>query len=260
MRIRGVLLIASIYFALVFAGCSSKPSEQAKPPEQAAQQQQTAKAEQQAQPKQAAAQPAPARKKAPIQRPSRRATDTQAVPATDMQVVPARQTVVVPAGTSLTVRLAQELSSKQSHAGDVFAATLAQPVQVGDRTIIPKGATVSGKVTEAAPLGRFKGGAVLKLALQSITVNGNERPIQTSTFSQEAKGKGKRTATMIGGGAGVGALIGGLAGGGKGAAIGAIAGAGAGTAGSALTGNKDIVLAAESMIAFELQQPLEIQP
>ena len=32
------------------------------------------------------------------------------------------------------------------------------------------------------------------------------------------------------------------------------------TAGSALTGNKDIVLAAESMIAFELQQPLEIQP
>lgn len=106
---------------------------------------------------------------------------------------------------------------------------------MGDQTIIPEGTTVSGKVTEAAPLGRFKGGAVLKLALHSITLQGNEHPIRTSTFSQEAKGKGKRTAGMIGGGAGVGALIGGLAGGGKGAAIGAIAGAGAGTAGSVLT-------------------------
>jgi hypothetical protein len=126
--------------------------------------------------------------------------------------------------------------------------------------VIPTGTSVTGKVTEAAPLGRFKGGAVLRLVLQSITLNGNERPIQTSSFSQTAKGKGKRTATMIGGGAGVGALIGGLAGGGKGAALGALAGAGAGTAGSALTGNKEIVLPAESVIAFELQQAIEIQP
>ena len=168
--------------------------------------------------------------------------------------------VVVPAGTNLTVRLARELSSKQSNAGDVFSATVAQPVQVNERTVIPTGTSVTGKVTEAAPLGRFKGGAVLRLVLQSITLNGNERPIQTSSFSQTAKGKGKRTATMIGGGAGVGALIGGLAGGGKGAALGALAGAGAGTAGSALTGNKEIVLPAESVIAFELQQAIEIQP
>jgi hypothetical protein len=156
--------------------------------------------------------------------------------------------------------LAQELSSKQSNPGDIFSATVAQPIQVGDQTVIPTGTSVTGKVTEAAPLGRFKGGAVLKLALQSITLNGNERSIQTSSFSQAAKGKGKRTATMIAGGAGVGALIGGLAGGGKGAAIGALAGAGAGTAGSALTRNKDIVLPAESVIAFELQQAIEIQP
>jgi hypothetical protein len=57
----------------------------------------------------------------------------------------------------------------------------------------------------------------------------------------------------------LGALIGGLAGGGKGAAIGALAGAGAGTAGTAYTGNKDIVLPAESAVSFKLEQPLEIK-
>src|SRR5581483_3096072 len=77
--------------------------------------------------------------------------------------------------------------------------------------------------------------------------------------TRSAKGKGKRTAVAVGGGAGLGALIGGLAGGGKGAAIGAAAGAGAGTAGAAFTGNKDIVLPAESTVSFRLVQPLEIK-
>ncbi len=64
---------------------------------------------------------------------------------------------------------------------------------------------------------------------------------------------------MVGGGAGLGALIGGLAGGGKGAAIGAVAGAGAGTAGTAYTANKEIVLPAESAVSFTLRQPLKFK-
>lgn len=254
MHFRGVLVTASVCLVLLWVGCSSKREapQVDQTQQQTAQPDQPAQAQQPAAPEQIPAQTAPTRKKARVQPAARRASETPTAPAA--------VTVVVPAGTSLTVRLAQELSSKQSSVGDVFSGTLAQPIQVGDRTVIPAGTSVTGKVTEAAPLGRFKGGAVLKLALQTITLKGNERPIQTSSFSQEAKGKGKRTATMIGGGAGVGALIGGLAGGGKGAAIGALAGAGAGTAGSALTGNKDIVLPAESVIAFELQQAIEIQP
>jgi hypothetical protein len=77
--------------------------------------------------------------------------------------------------------------------------------------------------------------------------------------SRTQTGKGKRTAVLAGGGAGLGALIGGLAGGGKGAAIGALAGAGAGTGGAAFTGNKDIVLPAESVLSFKLEQPLEVK-
>jgi hypothetical protein len=64
---------------------------------------------------------------------------------------------------------------------------------------------------------------------------------------------------MIGGGAGGGALIGGLAGGGKGALIGAALGAGAGTAGSAYTGEKEIVLPAESALSFKLTEPVTIK-
>ena len=63
---------------------------------------------------------------------------------------------------------------------------------------------------------------------------------------------------FIGGGAGLGALIGGLAGGGKGALLGAMAGGGAGTAGSAFTGNKQIVLPAETMLTFRLDRPIHI--
>jgi len=90
-------------------------------------------------------------------------------------------------------------------------------------------------------------------------VGGQDMPVQTAMFTQTLKGKGKRTGVMVGGGAGLGALIGGLAGGGKGAAIGAAAGAGAGGAGTAFTGNKEIVLPAESAVAFTLKESLKIR-
>jgi hypothetical protein len=170
----------------------------------------------------------------------------------------APKALVVPAGTVLTVRLGQSVGSKISSPGQTFTATLASPVSVDGRTAIPAGATASGTVVDAKPLGRFKGGASLQLRLTSITVAGSEQSISTSSVSRTATGKGKRTAILAGGGAGLGALIGGLAGGGKGAAIGALAGGGAGAGGAAFTGNKDIVLPAESALSFKLEQSIEV--
>jgi hypothetical protein len=172
---------------------------------------------------------------------------------------PAVEAIVVPAGTTLTVRLGEALGSKISTSGQSFTATLTTPVAVGGNTVIPAGAAARGIVTDAKPLGRFKGGAVLQIKLNSVTVNGTERAVDTSAVTRAEKGKGKRTAVLTGGGAGLGAIIGGLAGGGKGAAIGALAGAGAGGAGSAFTGNKDVVLPAESAVSFKLEAPLEIK-
>jgi predicted small lipoprotein YifL len=171
----------------------------------------------------------------------------------------APKVLVVPAGTIITVRLGQSVGSKISQPGETFSATVATPVEIDGKTAIAAGSTASGTVVDAKPLGRFKGGAALEVRLDSVNISGTDHPIQTSPLTREAKGKGKRTAVMAGGGAGLGALIGGLTGGGKGAAIGALAGGGAGTAGAAFTGNKDIVLPAESALRFKLNQPLEVR-
>jgi hypothetical protein len=173
---------------------------------------------------------------------------------------PKPQPIVVPAGTSLTVKLEQGLSSKESQEGQTFLATLAQPVSVGGRTAIPAGSTASGTVISAKKKGKIKGEGQLSIALTSITVRGKTHAIQTGTFDSTAKGKGKRTAATTGGGAAGGALIGGIAGGGKGAAIGALAGAGAGLVGGAMTGNKQIELPAESALTFKLSAPLTLPP
>ena len=165
----------------------------------------------------------------------------------------------IPAGTIITVRLGSTISTKTAHAGDNFTGTVAEPVSVNGQEVIPSGANASGTVTDAKAMGHFKGGALLSITLNSVDVKGNSYQVQTSASAHSIAGKGKRSAVAIGGGAGLGALIGGLAGGGKGAAIGAGVGAGAGTAGAAFTGNKEIVLPAESAVSFKLLQPVQVK-
>lgn len=168
--------------------------------------------------------------------------------------------VVIDAGTLLTVTIDQTVSSKTNNKGDSFAASLAAPISVGGVTVVPTGTRAKGTVLQADSAGRVKGGAVLALTLDSITVNGQPYSIQTSEFEETIKGRGKRTAIGAGGGAAFGAIVGGLAGGGKGAAIGALAGGGAGTAGTAFTGKRDITIPAETRLHFKLTAPLTIQP
>lgn len=167
--------------------------------------------------------------------------------------------VALPAGTPLEVRLTTGLNSRDNHAGDTFSASLETPVVVGEKTVIPKGAEVTGKVTQAVSSGRLKQRAELWLALTSIEVKGKRYDISTSTTGHKEGSKATRDLIFIGGGSGAGAAIGGAAGGGKGAGIGAAIGAGAGTAAAMLTGHRDIKFPSESVLRFRLEQELKIQ-
>lgn len=174
------------------------------------------------------------------------------------QAPPPPVVVDLPAGTNIRVRLDSDLGSKISQPGDSFSATVADDVLKGGDVIIARGARAEGTVVDAKPLGKFKGGAALVIKLDRVHSKWGSYPVETSSISRAEKGKGKRSAAFIGGGAGLGAIIGGIAGGGKGAAIGALAGGGAGTAGSAFTGNKQIVLPAETLLTFKLDHSVHI--
>ena len=231
MRSRSVVFTLSLYLSLVVLGCTSKPSTD-NTTNPAAGQNNTAGQE---------------------------SAGKEAKEHKEAREEKKKEPLVVPAGTSVTVSLGSALGSKLSQAGQTFAATVAKDVMVGNEVAIPKGANVSGTVADAKPLGKFAGGAVLQVRLDSISIKGSDVPVQTALRSFSAKGKGKRTAVMSGGGAAVGGIIGALAGGGKGAAIGMLAGGGAGAGGAAFTGNKDIVLPAESDLTFEITQQIEVK-
>jgi hypothetical protein len=172
---------------------------------------------------------------------------------------PRPRPIVVPAETVISVVLDESISSKTATPGQNFSASVREPIEVDGRVAIPKGARATGIIKDAKAAGRFKGGAALELTLASIEINGTSYDVHTTAPNETSKGKGKRTAAMVGGGAGGGALIGGLAGGGKGALIGGLIGAAAGTGGAGLTGNRDISLPAETPISFKLVDPLEIK-
>jgi len=237
MRSRLAVLSLCVYLALAVVGCNKPPSDNATT---APTDSQTATGNDQN---------APGKETAEPREHKERAEHKEAK----------KEPLVVPAGTPITVSLGSAIGSKLSKTGDSFSGSVAKDVLVGNAVAIPQGANVSGSVTDAKALGRFAGGASLQIRLDSIEIRGANVPVQASAKSFSEKGKGKRTAVMAGGGAALGGIIGALAGGGKGAAIGAAAGAGAGTGGAAFTGNKDVVLPAESDVTFELSQPLDVK-
>lgn len=248
MRSRMSALLLSLVLATAFTACNKQQSQTQNPPpatdNSMAQNQPPANnaQTQSAPPPQQSQQMAPA----PVQ---------QAAPPPPPPPPP----LVIPAGTSLVVRMGNTIDTKTANTGDSFTGTLAQSVAVNGVVAIPSGAGVAGTVVDAKSPGRFKGEGTLAVALTSINVRGVPTSIQSSTYTQSVKGKGKRTAVMAGGGTGAGALIGGLAGGGKGALIGGLIGAGAGTAGAAFTGNKDLQIPAESVVTFKLGNSITVQ-
>jgi len=174
-------------------------------------------------------------------------------------VIPANATI--PAGTTLAIRIDQRINVKTSRAGDTFTGEIVDPVVASDNSmLVPKGALVGGVVDVSHRRGHFKGRSTLELRLTSLTLNGTQYQLATRDMVRSKKGKGRRSAALIGGGAGLGMLVGGVASGGVGLVAGGLVGGGAGTAAAGLTGNRDIDIPAESIVHFKLADDLVVQP
>jgi hypothetical protein len=168
--------------------------------------------------------------------------------------------ISVPYGTILSVRMLDTVSSDQNQAGDKFTASLASPVMVDDKVVIPAEAGLRGKVVEVESGGRFGGKPSLAIELEELSYNGENYTISTNQFSKQGTSRSVKAAETVGGGAGVGAILGAIVGGGRGAAIGAAIGAGIGTGVQAKGKGSEVQLPSESVLSFRLKSPISIQP
>jgi hypothetical protein len=171
---------------------------------------------------------------------------------------PTPEPIVIPEGTAVAMTLETTASSATSHEGDTVVAKLTESIRVDDRVVIPSGSEIRGRVTMAVPSGRVKGRARLGLSFDSIVIRGREVPIEAEPVDVTAKSAKKRDAAIVGGGAGAGAIIGGIINGGKGAAIGALVGAGAGGGTVLATKGYEVHLPSGTALTVHLTRPVRV--
>lgn len=155
----------------------------------------------------------------------------------------------------MLVELQNRLSTDVSQTGDRFEARVLEPQELA-------GAVVAGRLRDVQRSGKAKGRALLQLDFDQIQMPGggwqnfSAQVIEVlptggdddtvGEVDPEGGVRGKSTTkddvAKVGAAAGVGAIIGAIAGGGKGAVIGAVIGGGAGGAGVVTQRGKDIRL------------------
>lgn len=172
---------------------------------------------------------------------------------------PVVRTITIPSGTTLPIRVTQTLDSASTQEGDRFSGAVATDIVQDGFLVIPRGAAVSGRVTEVHEAAHFKGSSLLTVELTGVTIHGQNIALATSPYSVEGKGRGKNTAIKTGVGAAAGAVLGGIFGGGKGAAIGAAAGGGTGAGINAVTRGEQVQIPSESVVRFSLTNSIAVR-
>jgi hypothetical protein len=202
--------------------------------------------------------PAPAAPPAPAPRPAPAAPAPRpAAAAPDPAKKPAP--VTVPTGTVLNVLLTQAIDVDATQTGMTFKGLLDDPVMLGGAVVIPRNVSVALQVAKVEQAGNFKGSDAISLKANSLSFGGRKYDIVTNYVEKKEEGEGKKTTRKVAGGAGLGAIIGGIAGGGTGAAIGALAGGGAGAIVSA-SGTQHLKIPAETRLQFTLSAAVTVQP
>jgi hypothetical protein len=164
----------------------------------------------------------------------------------------------LPSGTEIKVTTDAAIPAKPP-ADTRYSASVAQDVKdANGNVVIPRGSRAR---LVAVPT---NDGKDTNLDLRSVNVNGQSYLIEAagngSSGTPGGLGANKRTGIYVGGGAAVGAILGGLLGGGKGAAIGAILGGAGGAGTQVLTDKNKKELPAETQLTYKLAQPVQLTP
>jgi hypothetical protein len=97
--------------------------------------------------------------------------------------------VTVPKGTAISATVGQTLATDKNKVGDTFAASLTTPIQVAGKTVIPKGAKVTGRIVTVKK-------HELKVTLASVVVHGKSYQLETNSIAgskSQAKNNAKDT-------------------------------------------------------------------
>jgi hypothetical protein len=100
----------------------------------------------------------------------------------------------LPVGTLLTVRLKTPISAENPGAHGTFEALVDEPVVIEGNKLIPRGATVAGRVESARVSNIKRNRGFVRLALDSIRLAGLSLPIQTSSLFVRGSTGSVRTA------------------------------------------------------------------
>ncbi|MEO5858491.1 MAG: hypothetical protein ABIR33_06025 [Pyrinomonadaceae bacterium] len=173
---------------------------------------------------------------------------------------------LIPNGTLVTANLDNLIDSKVSQNNDRFKLTVQSPMEY-------RGAVIEGYLTGVGRSGRVSGSSNITFNFESITLRDGKRydfagslqgikdqygkVVKVDTEgTAKSDSQTRETAKRGGIGAGVGALIGAIAGGGKGAVLGAIIGGGAGAGSVYATGREDIRLMQGSTLTIQSSSPI----
>lgn len=168
--------------------------------------------------------------------------------------------VTVPVNSLMEIRIVEPLDTANLIQGQLFDATAANDVYVGNVLAIPRGAEIQGKVVRLKKAGPFGGNTLLALKLTGLNLGGQFYPLDSNTWWNRGPNKAGYTAGNTVAGSAFGAILGGIIGGGTGAAIGAGVGAAGGLGASAASHGPRVILPSETMLAFHLEQPVTVQP
>jgi hypothetical protein len=170
--------------------------------------------------------------------------------------------VTLPSGTPIEVRVNENLSSETTQQGERFTGTVTSDVTDPNtnRVIVPRGAEVTGRVLSVTPSGRLSNSGELQLSLNTIHYGNAVANVIVEPYVLKGGSQTKSTATKVGGGAALGAIIGAIAGGGKGAAIGAGVGGAAGAGTAAATGKRPAEVRPEALLKFITSGEMSMTP